>query len=180
MTAFKLGKMTFGSLFKKPETVRYPFEEKPMPEGLKGHIVINVDDCILCGMCERSCSTGCIKTDKQEGTWAIDRLQCVQCGYCITVCPKKCLHMDPHYAPATTIHAIDSFNVPTAVKPAKQAKQPANDEAPVKQAKQTAADNTPAEKPAMETPAHPKDAQLESLLGMMPPESAEKVRSALM
>lgn len=167
MGAFKLGKMTFGSLFKKPETVRYPFEEKPMPEGLKGHIVINVDDCILCGMCERSCSTGCIKTDKQEGAWAIDRLQCVQCGYCITVCPKKCLRMDPHYAPATTVHEIDSFNVPTAEKPAKQAKQPAADEAP-------------AEKPAVETPTHPKDAQLESLLGMMSPESAEKVRSALM
>ena len=36
MGAFKLGKMTFGSLFKKPETVLYPFEKKPQPEGLKG------------------------------------------------------------------------------------------------------------------------------------------------
>ena len=33
MGSFKLGGMTFGSLFKKPETVLYPFEQKPAPAG---------------------------------------------------------------------------------------------------------------------------------------------------
>lgn len=159
MGAFKLGKMTFGSLFKKPETVMYPIEEKPRPEGLKGHISINVDDCILCGMCERSCSTGCIEVLKQDRLWKIDRLQCVQCGYCITVCPKKCLSMDPHYAPATTTHEVDTFVIGEAEKPAKKA--PAQ------------------EQPVVEAPATPKDEQLESLIALMPPESAEKVRTAL-
>ena len=100
MGVFKLGNMTFGSLFKKPETVKYPVERKPQPEGLKGHIAIDVDACILCGMCDRSCSTDCITVDKAARTWTIDRYQCVQCGYCITVCPKKCLSMEPNYAPA--------------------------------------------------------------------------------
>ena len=36
MGGFKLGKMTLGSLFKKPETVLYPVEKKEAPAGLKG------------------------------------------------------------------------------------------------------------------------------------------------
>ena len=49
MGSFKLGGMTFGSLFKKPETVLYPFEQKPAPAGLKGHIENDASACILCG-----------------------------------------------------------------------------------------------------------------------------------
>ena len=161
MGAFKLGKMTFGSLFKKPETVMYPIESKPQPAGLKGHIAIDVEGCILCGMCERSCSTDCITVDKQARTWTIDRLQCVQCGYCITVCPKKCLHMDPNYAPATTVREAELFAVPDAGKPVKK--------------------TAPAESSA-ETPPKPdivRDAQLEALLDLMEGDKAEKVRSAL-
>ena len=33
MGSFKLGGMTFGSLFKKPETVLYPLETKTPPAG---------------------------------------------------------------------------------------------------------------------------------------------------
>ena len=51
MGGFKLGKMTLGSLFKKPETVLYPVEKKEAPAGLKGHIVNDADVCILCGIC---------------------------------------------------------------------------------------------------------------------------------
>jgi len=177
MGAFKLGKMTFGSLFKKPETVQYPFETKPQPMGLKGHIQIDVESCILCGMCDRSCSTNCITVDKAARTWTIERLQCVQCGYCITVCPKKCLEMNPNYAPATTERKADSFDIPDSAKPAAKKE----DSAP--KAEKTAADQ--AEQPAAatqasETPAStPKDAQLESLLALMDPEKAERVRAAL-
>ncbi len=168
MGAFKLGKMTFGSLFKKPETVRYPVETKPQPAGLKGHIAIDVDDCILCGMCDRSCATGCISVDKNAGTWSIDRLQCVQCGYCITVCPKKCLSMNPNYSPATTVHGCDVVAVSEQQVPAK--KEPA--EAPTA--------NAPSEKPATEALSPvASDRQVETLLAMMDPSQAEKVRAAL-
>ena len=44
----------------------YPIEEKPKPMGLKGHIVIDVSRCIVCGMCDRSCSTDCIKVDRNS------------------------------------------------------------------------------------------------------------------
>ena len=35
MAFFNLGKMTFGSLFKKPETLKYPFEKKDAYPQLK-------------------------------------------------------------------------------------------------------------------------------------------------
>lgn len=169
MGAFKLGKMTFGSLFKKPETVLYPIESKPQPAGLKGHIAIDAPSCILCGMCERSCSTDCIAVDKARREWRIDRLQCVQCGYCITVCPKKCLSMDPNYAPATTVHAADAISIPEQPKPEKaavKAEKPAAEPAPENAAPQA--------QEQAET-----DAQVEALISIMDPVKAAKVRSAL-
>ena len=123
MGAFKLGKMTFGSLFKQPETIQYPLQTKPQPRGLKGHIVIDVDDCILCGMCDRSCTTDCITVDKAARTWSINAFGCVQCGYCTTVCPKKCLHMDPNYHPASVEITSDTFVVPVQEKAAKAAEK---------------------------------------------------------
>ncbi len=167
MGAFKLGKMTFGSLFKKPETVLYPVVTKPQPAGLKGHIAIDVDDCILCGMCDRSCSTDCIRVDKQARTWTIDRLQCVQCGYCITVCPKKCLSMDPNYAPASTVHEADVFAVPEQAKPEKKAETKTPEPAPA------------VEKAAESPVEQHADEQLVALIGLMDEEKAAKVRSAL-
>ncbi|MBQ9042473.1 MAG: 4Fe-4S dicluster domain-containing protein [Eggerthellaceae bacterium] len=173
MGAFKLGKMTFGSLFKKPETVLYPVVTKPQPAGLKGHVAIEVNDCILCGMCDRSCSTDCITVDRQARTWTIDRLQCVQCGYCITVCPKKCLSMDPNYAPATIVHEPDVFQVPEQEKAGKKADEKPDDKPATE--KPVAAADAKAEEPDEAKP----DAQLMALIGLMDDEKAAKVRSAL-
>ena len=36
MGYFKLGKMTLKSLFKRPETIRYPYETKPPVDGSEG------------------------------------------------------------------------------------------------------------------------------------------------
>ena len=169
MGVFKLGKMTFGSLFKKPETVLYPIETKPQPAGLKGHIAIDVETCILCGMCDRSCATNCITVNKQENYWEIDRFQCVQCGYCITVCPKKCLSMDPNYAPASTVHKADRFDGPT------------QDAAPAKKAAEKADAPQPAAASAedVEKTSEAVDSALEGKIALMDPEKAEKVRAAL-
>ena len=175
MGAFKLGKMTFGSLFKKPETVMYPIVSKPQPAGLKGHIVIDVERCIVCGMCDRNCSTDCIKVDRKARTWEINPFACVQCGYCVTVCPKDCLSMDPNYFPVAVEKTSTLFEIPEAK---------AAEKAPIKEAK---AGQEPVEQPVqkpegkqgLEQAAVERDAQLESLIDMMDSESAERVRTAL-
>ena len=112
MGSFKRGGMTFGSLFKKPETVLYPFEQKPAPAGLKGHIENDASACILCGICAKSCPADAIAVEKKERTWAIDPFRCVQCGTCVRVCPKHCLTMDPAYTPIATAKSCRVVHVP--------------------------------------------------------------------
>ena len=171
MGIFKLGKMTLGSIGKKPETVLYPLQTKPQPAGLKGHIALDAANCILCGMCHRSCATDCITVDKAARTWSIDRFQCIQCGYCITVCPKKCLSMDPNYAPASTTHTVDVVEVPAQDKPKKE-------EAPQKAADTAKAAANEEPKPVEEAPAA-IDADLMAKIALMDPKKAEKVQRAL-
>lgn len=178
MGAFKLGNMTFGSLFKKPETTLYPIEKKLQPAGLKGHIVIDVSTCILCGMCDRSCPTDCIAVDKTEGSWTIDRFACIQCGYCVSVCPKKCLMMHPDYSPASTVHASEKFMVPKQEKPAKkdEPKPQAKIESSAEPAK---VDGTAAVGKAGVVKPDAVDTVLEGKLAVLDTEKAEKIRAAL-
>lgn len=116
MSVLKLGKMTLGGLFKKPETVLYPFEKKEPPAGLKGHVVNHVESCILCGICAKRCPTSCIEVNKAERCWTIDRFQCVQCGTCVRECPKHCLEMDPAYTPVARQKSSETVHVPPAEK----------------------------------------------------------------
>lgn len=116
MGSFKLGGMTFGSLFKKPETCLYPAEKKEAPAGLRGHIVIDESKCILCGICQKRCPCGAIAVDKASRTWSIDRFRCVQCGTCVRECPKHCLAMDPAYPSPSAKKHVDVFEVPERPK----------------------------------------------------------------
>lgn len=101
--------MTLGSLFKKPETIQYPAQTRFVPEGLKGHISIEIEECILCGICQKACPAAAITVEKDKKIWSIDRFRCVQCGSCVRECPKSCLHMETTYAPSATEKSIDSF-----------------------------------------------------------------------
>ena len=114
MGGFRLGGMTFSSLFKKPSTVRYPFESKPAPPGLKGHVAIDETQCILCGMCMRTCPADSIVVEKPQRLWAINPFSCVQCGSCIRACPKSCLTMLPSYPPPTAGQSTAIVFIPEA------------------------------------------------------------------
>ena len=121
MGSFKLGGMTFGSLFKKPETILYPFETKPAPAGLKGHVVNDVDQCILCSMCQKACPCHCIKVEKAERRWEIEPFMCIQCGSCVRACPTKCLTMNPAYTPVSGSKYCNDLSVPEKEKKEKAA-----------------------------------------------------------
>lgn len=85
------------NLFSKPATTEYPFVPREYPERTRGHVEVNIDDCIMCGMCMRSCPPGAIEVKRAENTWTINRFDCIQCGYCVEKCPKKCLSIIPGY-----------------------------------------------------------------------------------
>lgn len=122
MGTFKMGKVVLGRLFKKPATLMYPVIPREWTERTRGHIDIDVDACIKCGMCMRKCPTNAITVDRNESYWEIQRMQCIQCGCCVEVCPKKCLYMKPEYTTPTTEKVIDKFEIPVQEKPAPAAK----------------------------------------------------------
>lgn len=98
-----------GSLFKKPATKGYPFVQREYPERTRGSIVIDIDGCIFCGLCEKKCPSSAIKVDRNAGTWSIDRMGCVQCENCVVGCPKKVLSTDVHYTAPSTERTVDTF-----------------------------------------------------------------------
>ncbi|MEG0071030.1 MAG: 4Fe-4S binding protein [Raoultibacter sp.] len=128
MGSFKLGKMTLGAIFKTPETIQYPAQTRFVPEGLKGHIAIDIEQCIMCGICEKHCPTDSIAVDKAAGTWTINRFSCIQCGYCTRECPKSCLTMLPTYAAPAAQKSSEVFKkaeLSEEEKAAKEAKEAA-------------------------------------------------------
>lgn len=88
---------TLKNLFRKPVTTGYPAVPAEYPERSRGHIEIEIDNCISCGLCVRCCPCNTLSVDKMKGTWTINRFDCIACGYCVTKCPKKCLSMKQGY-----------------------------------------------------------------------------------
>lgn len=122
MGTFKLGKMTLRSLVHKPATVRYPYEkrdvEKLFPQ-MRGHVVNDIDTCILCGMCQRVCPVGAIAVDRKAGDWTIDPYRCIQCASCTHECPKNCLSMGLWPTEPTTELTTVTLHKDMPAKPAK-------------------------------------------------------------
>ena len=124
MATFKIGKVVLKSLFKKPATkitADQPIITKNWKARTRGHIDIDKDQCILCGMCMRKCPANAITVDRAGSTWEIQRMQCIQCGSCVEVCPKKCLSMAPEYTEPGVEKVVDKFDIPKKEKPAPKA-----------------------------------------------------------
>lgn len=102
------------NLFSKPVTINYPAEPMEYPKRSRGHIEIDINDCILCGLCSRSCPSGALTVDRAAGKWSIDRFDCVQCGYCVEKCPKSCLSIVPGYQEPLPNKTVDVFEKPVA------------------------------------------------------------------
>lgn len=102
MRFFVLARTVLRSLFFGPATEKYPFAPKEYFPNTRGHINIDLPNCIYCRLCQIKCPTGAIEVDKNEKSWKIDRLKCISCNYCVAVCPKKCLSMDRQYTSPST------------------------------------------------------------------------------
>jgi ech hydrogenase subunit F len=91
---FKLGGMTLKSLFTKAPTRRYPYEKREPFERSRGHIdMIDIHDCIFCGMCQRKCPADAIVVDRKASKWTYWPYKCVACDSCVRACPKSDLEM---------------------------------------------------------------------------------------
>ena len=114
------------NLFSKPATYGYPFVKKDYKERYRGKVVIDIDECIFCGLCSRKCPSGAITVDRNARTWSIERMGCVQCANCVEGCPKKCLSMENMYSEPSDTKTVDIFKgKPDPKKP--EAESPAED-----------------------------------------------------
>lgn len=81
----------------KSHTRLYPFEVREAFDNVRGNLGINIEECILCGICQKKCPSQCITVDKQAKTWNVDPYACVYCAICVDACPSHCLYMDKEY-----------------------------------------------------------------------------------
>ena len=92
----------FFSLFKKPFTVKYPFEPSPPPDGFRGRTEFT-DECVGCGACAAVCPPKAI-TMTDEGTNRVIRIDhglCIFCGTCQDTCPWKGIELTEKFEMAT-------------------------------------------------------------------------------
>ena len=115
-------KTAMKNLFSKPVTTSYPFKPAEYPERSRGHIEIDFDNCILCGICKMNCPSGAIAVDRKEGYWKINRFDCIQCGYCTEKCPKKVLSIVPGYQEPMREKSEVVYSRPVEPAPAPAAK----------------------------------------------------------
>lgn len=97
------------NLFHKPVTRNYPEVKNNFTDRTRGSIMIDVDNCLFCGLCAKKCPADAITVDRASKTWSISRMGCVQCENCVNSCPKKCLHTDRNYTQPNTEKTVDSF-----------------------------------------------------------------------
>lgn len=116
---FVYARTALNNLFRKPATTSYPFAPAQFPERMRGHVEIDAQECIGCGLCMRSCPPGAIQVDRNNNTWTISRFDCVQCGSCVNQCPKKCLKIVPGYTRPGAEKKDDTYEIPEKKAPVK-------------------------------------------------------------
>ncbi len=78
--------------YQKPAPVEAPKAELPKGEIPKGDgIAVDMETCVLCGICAKKCPTSAIAVDRPNKTWTIKRSACTFCETCVEICPKDSL-----------------------------------------------------------------------------------------
>jgi formate hydrogenlyase subunit 6/NADH:ubiquinone oxidoreductase subunit I len=85
------------NFFRKPDTVKYPFEHLTPPPEFRGKMIWKAEDCIGCQSCVRDCPTNVIdvvraEPDVKKFNITYRMYLCIFCGQCVDSCPVKCVH----------------------------------------------------------------------------------------
>jgi NADH-quinone oxidoreductase subunit I len=123
--------ITFREFFKPVVTVQYPYQTLKMSEKFRGHIELIADEegkpkCVVCGMCERACPSGCItlgsvsvdievdgkvKKKKVLSRYDLDFTKCSLCGQCVESCNFGAVTFSKEYNLASTRKEDFHFNL---------------------------------------------------------------------
>ena len=108
--------LTFGQMFKKRFTYRYPFEVRPTAPRYHGRHYLNrhpdgLEKCVGCELCAWACPADAIYVEGADNTederyspgeryasvYQINYARCIFCGLCIEACPTRSLTMSNEY-----------------------------------------------------------------------------------
>ena len=123
--------ITFREFFKPVVTVQYPYQTIKMSARFRGHIELIADEdgkpkCVVCGMCERACPSGCIslgsisvdievdgkvKKKKVLSKYELDFTKCSLCGQCVENCNFGAIEFSKEYNLASTRKEDFHFNL---------------------------------------------------------------------
>ncbi|MDA8159615.1 MAG: NADH-quinone oxidoreductase subunit I [Desulfobacteraceae bacterium] len=118
--------ITIKEFVKPVVTVQYPRETIPMTPRYRGHIELVRDPesggpkCIVCGMCQKACPSGCITVDgeKREGVkgkvltlYRLDFTKCSLCGMCVESCKPGAIDFSKDYNLAGPSRAAYVFDL---------------------------------------------------------------------
>lgn len=102
---------TLRNLFRRPFTTTYPKVPADLPPANRGRVMWDMQKCIWCRKCERSCPTKAITTDKEAKTQTVVRNRCIACNTCVEVCPTETVAMFPEYSKPDTAPVAHVFQV---------------------------------------------------------------------
>jgi ech hydrogenase subunit F len=120
MNIMPFTKIALKNLFSTPATKMYPQQPREYPQRTRGHVVVDMNTCVLCGLCSKKCPADAITVDREARTWSIQRFGCIQCAYCVESCPKKSLSMGQSYTQPAAVKTTDTYE-----KPPEPPKEPA-------------------------------------------------------
>ncbi|MDF1514361.1 MAG: 4Fe-4S binding protein [Anaerolineae bacterium] len=106
MTRYRIPLLTqlLRTLITAPVTVGFPFGPANIPEGFRGRVIINEENCVGCSMCVRDCPTAALelkRTSKKEYQLIYRPDRCAYCGQCELSCKFDAIHLDADYLKAT-------------------------------------------------------------------------------
>lgn len=99
MKRLTLVKEALRQLFKKPATLKYPYQKSDMPDGFRGRPIWDMTICIGCGLCSIVCPSEAVEMIGKGLDAEIKHLldRCMFCGQCAETCPKNAIRMSKEY-----------------------------------------------------------------------------------
>ncbi len=128
--------VTLKNFFKKPITVQYPEEVRPLPARTRGRHVLHrydngLERCIACMLCSGTCPADAIYIEPAENdpanpnspgerfakVFQVDMLRCIFCGYCQAACPTGAITLENNTALATYTRTSMLYNKQDLLEP---------------------------------------------------------------